>query len=82
MGDRPVTRVRRITLRGGVVLETGDGRRRLITPVPCRVCERTVTADGDRNHEIEVPTVAGVDVEMSVVVVSCHGRQVAGRVTC
>lgn len=83
MGNRPVTRVRRITLAGGAVLEIGGGRRLLIHPGFCPVCRRKVTADGDRDHASTIPADAqATDLEVTVVVDVCHGRQVSGRVTC
>lgn len=77
MGDRPVTRVRRITLAGGVVLETGGDRRLLIHPDICPICRRKVTADGDRDHSITVPADdQAVDGAVTVIVERCLGRPV------
>lgn len=66
-----MTRVRRITLAGGVVLVTGDGRRLLIHPVICPTCRRKVTADS-RDHEVTEPNLAAGDGEASVLVARCN----------
>lgn len=64
---------RRILLAGGVLLETGDGERRIVHPAHCPICRRKVTAEGDRDHAFTVPD---DQVEATVVVDRCHGRSV------
>lgn len=75
-----MTRIRRIKLHGGIILEVSDGLTTTLHPAACVVCGRTVTADNERaDHRITVPQEQGKS-EATVLILKCEvGRRTVDR---